>query len=193
MANDRGDVVLSYTNQNPALYGKVWFRDRECPSFTVLRVYEHVSRSSIGEDETNKKTTLLFGGREDGTIVSLHPQKGTVEFITQAHSASVSLLIANPQKDQLVSCGRDSAVKVWKVLPFDMRGLLLLRLTLCYTRHMTHIAIIWDILCLAVCDHTIVMYNLHDKGAEHLDASILGPHLVKTGSGANDTSVKGYV
>ncbi|XP_067003987.2 WD repeat-containing protein 97 [Anabrus simplex] len=79
-------------------------------------------------------------------------------------------MTANTPRMQLVSCGVDSVIKVWRVFPYLTSGPLLLMACIYYSHNfpISFVATLSDVLCLGATgdntvSHVVVMYDLSEK------------------------------
>ncbi|CAF4508243.1 unnamed protein product [Rotaria socialis] len=151
-----------------------------------LSIYEYVTQSDMDETPMFKSLvtkpsselvhialkgfsrTLLIAGLSNGCIAVLNWNTGEIDFSMEMHSARpVVDIISNPSTDQIISCGADLIVRIWRVFPYAVESLSVVRSIFCALPPI-HLAMIKKSLAVAFREestltHSLMIYNLENN------------------------------
>jgi WD40 repeat protein len=101
--NNSGNIMNYDCKTNPCKTTSLWEYQNSTESILCLAGIHHVGKFH------------LVAGTMAGQLVHIEPIDGKREFIVQAHIAPVIATRYEPKSGCLVSVGRDSMIKLWKM------------------------------------------------------------------------------
>ncbi|CAF0727372.1 unnamed protein product [Didymodactylos carnosus] len=168
------------------------FQIPEQYSINCLIIYEYVAKSTMDETPMLKSLvtkpskdlthlslkgfsrTLLVAGLSNGFIAVMNWSTGEIDFSLDMHSSRpVVDLISHMDADQIISCGADLIIRIWRVFPYAIESLSVVRTIFCALPPI-HLSIVRN--CLAVAfredstlTHSLMIYNLDNNGVKRFD------------------------
>ncbi|CAF0999067.1 unnamed protein product [Rotaria sordida] len=155
-------------------------------SINCLLIYEYVAKSNMEETPMLKalvtkpsselihialkgfSRTLLIAGLNNGCIAVLKWHTGEIDFSLDMHSARpVADIIAHASADQIISCGVDLIIRIWRVFPYAVESLSVVRSIFCALPPV-HLTIVKNSLAVAFREestltHSLMVYNLENN------------------------------
>ncbi|CAF1127858.1 unnamed protein product [Rotaria sordida] len=155
-------------------------------SINCLLIYEYVAKSNMEETPMLKalvtkpsselihialkgfSRTLLIAGLNNGCIAVLKWHTGEIDFSLDMHSARpVADIIAHASADQIISCGVDLIIRIWRVFPYAVESLSVVRSIFCALPPV-HLTIVKNSLAVAFREestltHSLMIYNLENN------------------------------
>ncbi|UJR35912.1 hypothetical protein I4U23_028653 [Adineta vaga] len=166
----------------------------EATEYTInsLVIYEYIANGNMNEKPAFKalvtkssseliqvgvrgfSRTLLIAGLSNGRVAVLKWDTGEIDYALDMHSTRpVVEVISHSSADQLISCGVDLIIRIWRVFPYAMESLVVTRSIFCAIPPI-HLTILRNSLAVAFRDettitHSLMLYNLdNNERYDHL-------------------------
>ncbi|CAF0962576.1 unnamed protein product [Adineta steineri] len=155
-------------------------------TINCLVIYEYIAQNNMEETPALKalvtkpsseiinnvlkgfSRTLLIAGLSNGHIAVLKWDTGEIDFSLDMHSTRpVVDIIANSSADQIITCGVDLIIRIWRVFPYAVESLAVTRSIFCALPPI-HLTIMKNSLAVAFRDeptmtHSLMLYNLDNN------------------------------
>ncbi|CAF0753292.1 unnamed protein product [Rotaria sp. Silwood1] len=183
-ASNGNTLIKADTSSNPCKVVQQF--DTTEFSISCLLIYEYVAKSNMEETPMLKalvtkpsselihialkgfSRTLLIAGVTNGCVAVLKWHTGEIDFSLDMHSARpVVDIIAHSSADQIISCGADLIIRIWRVFPYAVESLSVVRSIFCGLAPV-HLTIVKNSLAVAFREestltHSLMVYNLENN------------------------------